>query len=84
MKSTWKIAKLAKQIIEINFPVAFFALLSKRKKETLNKLTTLRTDVTSCLASRVIVDRRSKFLCDQLILLLTTYPAIGFDMLDSK
>jgi len=30
-----------------NFAVALFALLSKRKKETLNKLTALRSDATS-------------------------------------
>jgi len=40
-------AKLAKQIISMNFAVAHFALLSKRKKETLNKLTALRSHVTS-------------------------------------
>jgi len=39
-------AKLAKQIILINFAVALFALLSKRKKEA-RKLTALRSDVTS-------------------------------------
>jgi len=34
-------------MVSINFAVALFALLIKRKKETLNKLTTLCSDVTS-------------------------------------
>jgi len=38
---------LAKQLISINFAVAFFVLLSKRKKETLSKLTALHSVVTS-------------------------------------
>jgi len=42
-----KIAKLEKQIISVNFAVALFVLLSKRKKETFNKLTALRRDITS-------------------------------------
>jgi len=33
-----KNAKLAKQLISINFAVALFALLSKRKKETLKQV----------------------------------------------
>jgi len=40
-------AKLANQIISINFAVTLFALLGKRKRETLNKLTVLRGNVTS-------------------------------------
>jgi len=47
MKLTLKIEKLAKQIISINFAVALFTSLSKRKKETLNKLTAFRSDVMS-------------------------------------
>jgi len=42
-----KIAKSAKQMVSISFAVALFVLLSKRKKEKLNKLTALRSDVTS-------------------------------------
>jgi len=38
---------LAKQILSKIFAVALFALLSKRKKYTLNKLTALGSDVTS-------------------------------------
>jgi len=38
---------LAKQIISTNFAVTLLALLSKHKKEILNKLTPLRSDVTS-------------------------------------
>jgi len=33
--------------VAMNFAVALFALLSKRKKETLNKLIALRNDVKS-------------------------------------
>jgi len=37
---------LAKQKLSINFVVALFTLLSKRKKETLNKLTAPHSDIT--------------------------------------
>jgi len=33
-------------MVSINFAVALFALLGKRKKETLKELTPLRSDVT--------------------------------------
>jgi len=45
--------------VAINFAVALFVLLSKRKKETLNKLIALCSDVMSQLTGCVITDRRS-------------------------
>jgi len=41
----WKIAKLAKQIISIN--LQWHSSRSEYEKKTLNKLTALRSDVTS-------------------------------------
>jgi len=42
-----KNCEVRKQIVSINFAVAFFALMSKRKKETLNNVKPVHSDVMS-------------------------------------